>query len=167
MISHSSNCEHTSFLTHNSDSFYMSEWHRKIRAPTPYRVGGTSVQLNPKTMSYIGIGSLMFLAALMLMLPERNKPLLHDNRYQILAEYNSTYPLSKPVIKHSSTKYRIAVIADLDTDSKSKEKAIWFSYLKYGHLTISKDLKKVSITWDTNEIKLESKLSAGDRGYTI
>ena len=32
--------------------------------------------------------------------------------------YNSTYPLSQPVITPSGLRYRIGVIADLDTDSK-------------------------------------------------
>ena len=166
MVTLPSDLDHESLIAENPyDSFYMSEWHRKIRAPTPYRVGGTSIQLNPKVMSYIGIGSLIFIAAIMIMLPDRNKILLHDSRYQMLSEYNSTYPLSDPFKTDSHIKYRIAVIADLDTDSKSKDKKnIWFSYLKYGYLTISNDLSKVTVRWDAKDIKLESKLSAGDRG---
>ena len=148
------------------DTFYMNEWHRKIRAPTPYRVGGTSIQLNPRIMGYIGLGSLIFLAAIMLMLPDRHKISLHDTRYQILSDYNSTYPLSSPIVSDTNIRYRIAVIADLDTDSKSKEnKKVWFSYLKYGYFTISKDFKIMNVQWDAKDIKLESKLSAGDRGY--
>ena len=32
--------------------------------------------------------------------------------------YNNTYPLTQPVITPNGLRYRIAVIADLDTDSK-------------------------------------------------
>ena len=40
------------------------------------------------------------------------------------AIYNKTYPLSQPVITPEGMRYRIAVIADLDKDSKVKGKSL-------------------------------------------
>jgi hypothetical protein len=42
----------------------------------------------------------------------------HDFVHAVSSRYNNTYPLTRPVITPKGMKYRIAVIADLDTDSK-------------------------------------------------
>ena len=82
-------------------------------------------------------------------------------------DLDTTYPLTKPVKRNRQTMYRIAIVSDLDTDSKSGSKSsTWISYLKYGNLTISDDYKKIVITFD-GDIPLKSRLSEGGRGMEL
>lgn len=74
--------------------------------------------------------------------------------------YNSTYPLTRPIVNsHSHTTiYRIGIIADLDTNSKSKSKSSWSSYYKLGYLNVGASLATFEFKWDTDE---PMKISSG------
>ena len=151
-----------------NDSFCMNDWRRKVRAPTPYRVGGTAIQINQRTMTYFGIAVLLFLTALVLFLPAAEKRQPEDPRETLFPAYNTTYPLSPATVTTTGIRYRIAVVADLDTDSKSPTKDnTWFSYLKKGYLTFNTANNKVTVTWDPSLTTLESKLSQGGRGMEL
>ncbi|XP_045428100.1 soluble calcium-activated nucleotidase 1 isoform X5 [Pipistrellus kuhlii] len=65
------------------------------------------------------------------------------------------------------TRYRIAVIADLDTDSKAREENTWFSYLQKGHLTLSPSGDRVAVEWDPGPRVLESHLAEKGRGMEL
>ncbi|XP_046949874.1 soluble calcium-activated nucleotidase 1 isoform X2 [Lynx rufus] len=65
------------------------------------------------------------------------------------------------------TRYRIAVIADLDTESRAQEENTWFSYLKKGHLTLSDSGDKVAVEWDKGHEVLESHLAEKGRGMEL
>ena len=66
-------------------------------------------------------------------------------------------------------KYRIAVISDLDTDSKVNDKKnLWQSYLKLGYLTWDDQSEAVTIDWDKSDPEvLTSSLSIGGRGMEL
>lgn len=66
--------------------------------------------------------------------------------------YNSTYPLTRPIVNPHShhTIYKIGIIADLDTSSKSKSSTSWNSYLKLGFLTVGPS-PSFDFKWDTTE----------------
>uniref|UniRef100_A0A667I1S6 Galectin-3-binding protein n=1 Tax=Lynx canadensis TaxID=61383 RepID=A0A667I1S6_LYNCA len=81
--------------------------------------------------------------------------------------YNDTYPLSAPQRTPGGTRYRIAVIADLDTESRAREENTWFSYLKKGHLTLSDSGDKVAVEWDKGHEVLESHLAEKGRGMEL
>lgn len=81
--------------------------------------------------------------------------------------YNDTYPLSAPQRMPSGTRYRIAVIADLDTDSKAREENTWFSYLQKGYLTLSHSGDQVAVEWDPGYRVLESHLAEKGRGMEL
>ncbi|XP_056323823.1 soluble calcium-activated nucleotidase 1b isoform X2 [Danio aesculapii] len=83
------------------------------------------------------------------------------------ARYNDTYPLSPPEHTANGIRYRIAVIADLDTNSRSKKDNTWFSYLKRGHVLVSESGDSVSVEWDPNTVALESHLSEKGRGMEL
>ncbi|XP_074512698.1 soluble calcium-activated nucleotidase 1 isoform X3 [Sebastes fasciatus] len=83
------------------------------------------------------------------------------------SSYNDTYPLSPPEHTSQGTRYRIAVIADLDTSSRSDKKLTWFSYMRRGHLLVSKSLEKVAVQWDEDRVLLESHLSEKGRGMEL
>lgn len=81
--------------------------------------------------------------------------------------YNSTYPLSSPRIEaDGQISYRIAIIADLDTNSKAPD-GTWFSHYRKGWLTLNKERNKVSVQWDKTEVILSSDLSHKGRGMEL
>jgi len=58
--------------------------------------------------------------------------------------YNATYPFTAPTRTEKGVRYRIAIIADLDTNSKKGEEE-WISYLKSGSFYLDMDNNKVLI----------------------
>ncbi|XP_043107787.1 soluble calcium-activated nucleotidase 1b isoform X2 [Puntigrus tetrazona] len=83
------------------------------------------------------------------------------------SRYNDTYPLSPPENTASGIRYRIGVIADLDTNSRSQKDDTWFSFLKRGHLLVSDSGDSVSVEWDPEPVVLESHLSEKGRGMEL
>uniref|UniRef100_A0A673MKR3 Soluble calcium-activated nucleotidase 1 n=1 Tax=Sinocyclocheilus rhinocerous TaxID=307959 RepID=A0A673MKR3_9TELE len=83
------------------------------------------------------------------------------------SHYNDTYPLSPPEHTASGIRYRIGVIADLDTNSRSQKDNTWFSFLKRGHLLVSDSGDSVSVEWDPETVVLESHLSEKGRGMEL
>ena len=81
--------------------------------------------------------------------------------------YNDTYPLSPPEKTKHGIRYRIGVIADLDTASRSSKDQTWFSYMKRGYLTVSDSADRLELEWDAETVTLESHLAEKGRGrYT-
>ncbi|KAJ4931825.1 hypothetical protein JOQ06_010265 [Pogonophryne albipinna] len=91
----------------------------------------------------------------------------HSDTQQSNVGYNDTYPLSPPEHTPQGTRYRIGVIADLDTSSRSDKKLTWFSYMRRGHLLVSQSGDKVAVEWDTDKVVLESHLSEKGRGMEL
>lgn len=81
--------------------------------------------------------------------------------------YNDTYPLSAPVRTPQGTRYRIAVIADLDTNSRREKEMTWVSYMRRGYLLVSQSGDKVDVEWDVDRVVLESHLSEKGRGMEL
>ncbi|XP_077461904.1 soluble calcium-activated nucleotidase 1b isoform X1 [Stigmatopora argus] len=81
--------------------------------------------------------------------------------------YNGTYPLSPPVKTSFGVKYRIAVIADLDTASRGPDGRTWFSYMKRGYVTVSERGERLSVEWDQEIITLDSHLAEKGRGMEL
>lgn len=81
--------------------------------------------------------------------------------------YNDTYPLSPPEKTQHGIRYRIGVIADLDTASRSSKDQTWFSYMKRGYLTVSESADRLEVEWDAEIITLESHLAEKGRGMEL
>lgn len=90
-----------------------------------------------------------------------------DDDGQNLPKYNDTYPLSPPEHTAQGTRYRIGLIADLDTSSRSEQKMAWFSYMRRGYLLVSQSGDKVAVEWDNDRVQLESHLSEKGRGMEL
>lgn len=90
-----------------------------------------------------------------------------DTRQSRWPQYNDTYPLSPPEHTAQGTRYRIGVIADLDTNSRSEQKMTWISYMRRGHLLVSQSGDKVSVEWDADRVVLQSHLSEKGRGMEL
>lgn len=84
---------------------------------------------------------------------------------------NKKYPLTDPeYLPDGRIKYRIAIISDLDGDSKSPDEPYtWFSYFKQGYLVYDPVAKNVSIKWDpsTNGRKYKTNFSMNGRGLEL
>lgn len=81
--------------------------------------------------------------------------------------YNDTYPLSPPEKTKHGVRYRIGVIADLDTASRSSKDQTWFSYMKRGYLIVSDSADRLEVEWDAEAVTLESHLAEKGRGRLI
>lgn len=89
------------------------------------------------------------------------------NAQESLSQYNDTYPLSPPERTPQGTRYRIGVIADLDTNSSGDKKLTWFSYMLRGYLLVSQSGDKVAVEWDADRMVLETHLSEKGRGMEL
>uniref|UniRef100_A0A1A7XTX9 Soluble calcium-activated nucleotidase 1 n=4 Tax=Iconisemion striatum TaxID=60296 RepID=A0A1A7XTX9_9TELE len=87
--------------------------------------------------------------------------------HQFDTQYNDTYPLSPLERTPHGMRYRIGIIADLDTNSQSDTKLTWFSYMRKGYLLVSQSGDKVAVEWDTDRVLLESHLSEKGRGMEL
>ncbi|XP_056266229.1 soluble calcium-activated nucleotidase 1b [Pseudoliparis swirei] len=81
--------------------------------------------------------------------------------------YNDTYPLSPPEKTERGVRYRIGVIADLDTASRSSKEQTWFSLMKRGYLTVSDGADRLEMEWDAETVTLESHLAERGRGMEL
>ncbi|KAG7250057.1 hypothetical protein CRUP_029773, partial [Coryphaenoides rupestris] len=84
-----------------------------------------------------------------------------------MTPYNDTYPLSPPQRTRRGVRYRIGVIADLDTASRSSKEQTWFSYMRKGHLTVSESADRLEVEWDDEKVTLESHLAEKGRGMEL
>jgi soluble calcium-activated nucleotidase 1 len=134
------------------------------------------MKLEQKKMSIFqkGIIGLLFIVCVLLvivLLPvneqDPNKFIFKRNKAVLGRPYNSTYPLTLPTKLSDEWKFKIAIIADPDTTSKVEGKELWRSYLKTGYLSVSIDMKKVNVVWDSHLIPLDTRLSDGGRGAEL
>ncbi|RWS13209.1 soluble calcium-activated nucleotidase 1-like protein [Dinothrombium tinctorium] len=79
--------------------------------------------------------------------------------------YNRTYPLTPPLVFGNQVKYRVAVISDLDRDSKQGN--VWVSRLLRGFLIYYKNEKFIRFEWDSKPLLLQSKLTLNGRGMEL
>lgn len=163
----------------------LRDWRQALESPPNYRIGKRSMRIQTKFVTLVVIFCIVILFVRYLTLPRTS----HDEKYWdadsifrpnldtgyntfykefTSRQYNNTYPLTRPVRTAAGLTYRIAVVSDLDMDSKSKlEPNVWLSYLQKGYLFWNPTLNSVSITWDKSRIQLKSSLSQGGRGMEL
>jgi len=139
----------------------MKDWRTAISTPLTYRIGNSTLHFRSHL---VFAGCLIAVAVLMLFyFTQTGKA--RSRRVDGPYFYNNTYPLTPAVRLGQANRFRIAVVADLDTNSKVGEG--WVSYLQYGYLTISDSLNTVSVSWDVEEVELKGNLAAGGRGMEL
>lgn len=83
-------------------------------------------------------------------------------------DYNRTYPLTSPRSVSDGIEYQIALIADMDKNSKSdSQKNTWISYLLRGTLTWNGDDKHVAVHINESPIVLKSSYCLAGRGMEL
>lgn len=168
---------------------YSRDWRSALRTPPTYRIGNRTVRFNYHIAMLIG-----GVCALVILFyyvrgstsssdaswlknyasstsghrgGSSSKTIIEDE----LSSYNSTYPLTPPQVgRPGMVTYRIAMVADLDTNSKIENNGatLWRSYLKKGHLSYISSKDEIVITWDAGEpTTLESSFSLKGRGMEL
>lgn len=142
----------------------VHDWMQAIRRPTAYRVGNAKLHLKTRTVAYLMLFGSACLILILNILPQN----VSEKKCDCTAPYDDTYPLSKPYLSDKGLTYKLAMISDLDTNSKSNKKDnTWLSYLQTGNLTLSDDNSRVTIALDKEPITLTSSLSQGGRGMEL
>uniref|UniRef100_A0A1L8DXM0 Apyrase n=1 Tax=Nyssomyia neivai TaxID=330878 RepID=A0A1L8DXM0_9DIPT len=154
-------------------TMYIRDWRKALRSPPSYKVGNRTLRFRTH---FVWI--LVALACLVLVLLYVGPV----SKYQdtgastnwaaapsLNPTYNYTYPLSAPIITNGLQTYRIGIIADLDTESKSKgEKNVWRSFLKKGYLKYHPTKETIVVSWDKgDDTELTSSYALKDRGMEL
>lgn len=153
--------------------YTVNDWMKAVRTPTPYRVGNARFHLKPRMVAYAGMFATAVLILLIYFIPttQRTKlsmPCQRDFVDTLTKKVDTTYPLTEPIVTQHGIQYRIAIVTDLDTASKSgKKENIWLSFMVYGNLTLSDDHRKVTITFEAEPVTLTSSVSQGGRGMEL
>nr|XP_045623743.1 soluble calcium-activated nucleotidase 1-like isoform X1 [Procambarus clarkii] len=155
------------------------------RTPLSYRVGNSTLHVQTRFVTLVAVVGLISLLVLFMIMPtSRIGPSNltndlwghgeehghgHHHQRNWFTYYNSTYPLTAPIYSDRGyIKYRIAIVSDLDTNSKHPtEKDTWISHMKKGHLTVNIENEEVSVEWDKDIITLKSNMAHGGRGMEL
>lgn len=146
----------------------LRDWRKALRTPATYRVGNT-VRIQPQfivLISLIGV----FLLLLFYYNWWTTTQVHYTHKWTPSSRpYNTTYPLTAPVKSGDLITYRIGIVADMDTDSKSNTKPhMFYSYLKKGLLSYNLRTGHVGVTWDSQPpMLLTSTYSHKGRGMEL
>ncbi|CAK1596394.1 unnamed protein product [Parnassius mnemosyne] len=144
------------------------DWRKALRTPATYRVGN-AVRIQPQFVFLVALIGLLLLILFYYNWWTSSQTHSTYRWTSITRTYNATYPFSPPLKSGDIITYRIGIVADLDTNSKSNSKANTFnSYLKKGLLSYDPIKQYASVTWDTQPaILLSSTYSHKGRGMEL
>ena len=150
---------------------YLRDWRQALRAPHVYRVANSTFRIQSQYLALIFL--LLTVPLFLLGFPllrgvvrsSPSNPFLTQCRYY---KYNKTYPLSTPFKTLKGITYRIAIVSDLDHNSKSLDKKnIWHSIMKTGSLFWDPNTNFITILWDDRNQMLTSSLTMKGRGMEL
>lgn len=104
---------------------YLRDWRQALRAPHVYRVANSTFRIQSQYLAliFLLLSVPLFLLGFPLLRgivhPSSTNHFLTQCKYY---KYNKTYPLSAPIKTSKGITYRIAIVSDLDHDSKSSDK---------------------------------------------
>ncbi|XP_068632253.1 soluble calcium-activated nucleotidase 1 [Battus philenor] len=145
----------------------LRDWRKALRTPATYRVGN-AVRIQPQFVFLVGLVGL-FLLILFYYNWWTSSQIHTTHKWTNVARtYNATYPFTPPMKSGDTITYRIAIVADLDTNSRSKSKEYTYnSYFKKGLLIYDTVKQSVSVKWDTQTTLLSSTFSHKGRGMEL
>ncbi|KAM0728785.1 Soluble calcium-activated nucleotidase 1 [Formica fusca] len=149
---------------------YLRDWRQALRAPHVYRVANSTFRIQSQFLALILLilSVPVFLLAYPLLRSVVCSPpnqILTQCRYY---KYNRTYPTSMPIRTSKGMTYRIAIVSDLDHDSKLADKRdTWHSLMKTGSLYWNPTTNFLSVIWDDRTVILSSSLSMKGRGMEL
>ena len=150
---------------------YLRDWRQALRAPHVYRVANSTFRIQSQ---YLALIFLLLSVPLFLLGFPLLRGVVHSSpSNQFLSQcryykYNKTYPLSVPIKTSKGITYRIAIVSDLDHDSKSLDKKnVWHSIMKTGSLFWNPSTNFLSVVWDDRNHMLTSSLTMKGRGMEL
>lgn len=150
---------------------YLRDWRQALRAPHVYRVANSTFRIQSQYLALIFL--LLSIPVFLLGFPLLRGSLYSSSSNELLSQcryykYNKTYPLTTPLRTSKGITYRIAIVSDLDYDSKVLErKNTWYSFMKTGSLYWDPSSNLIYIVWDDRNHMLTSSLSMKDRGMEL
>ena len=134
----------------------MRDWRAAVSAPLTYRIGSSTLHFR---LHLVFLSCLISVAVLVLL----GLALTGSPTRASLGEVSrlAECPLTQQITSRGG-RYRLAVVADPDTDSKTGDG--WQSYLMTGELVVRGD--QVQVTWGQEKV-LTSNLGAGGRGMEL
>ncbi|XP_055636847.1 apyrase [Toxorhynchites rutilus septentrionalis] len=134
---------------------YLRDWRQALRAPPSYRIGNRTIRLQVHMIWPLAVlGTLLiFLVYIVSSATFMNGINLNSASKSSVSLYNHTYPLSSPIVSNGIYTFRIAVIADLDTNSRKKGEDSWSSYFMKGYLSYVPSKNSITVSWDDVEPK--------------
>ncbi|XP_033327403.2 apyrase [Megalopta genalis] len=146
----------------------LRDWRQALSAPHVYRVANSTFRIQSQYLALILLllSIPMFLLCFPLLRVRSSSDQLYTQcRYH---KYNKTYPLSTPIETVMGITYRIAIVSDLDHDSKILDrKNVWYSLMKTGSLFWNPSTTYVSIVWDDKASMLTTSLTMKGRGMEL
>ncbi|KOX72820.1 Soluble calcium-activated nucleotidase 1 [Melipona quadrifasciata] len=146
---------------------YLRDWRQALRVPHVYRVANSTFRIQSQ---YLALIFLLLSVPLFLLGFPLLRGVVHSSpSNQFLSQcryykYNKTYPLSVPIKTSKGITYRIAIVSDLDHDSKSLDKKnVWHSIMKTGSLFWNPSTNFLSVVWDDRNHMLTSSLTMKGR----
>lgn len=135
-------------------------WRNALRSPPTYKIGNRTFRL-PNHLVLVMALLLFVLVFFYLISPAAKSSgggggagLYHHHQGTAgRLPYNAVYPLTPAILRHGTqSTFRIAIVADLDTNSKSKASSnAWLSYLKMGYVTYNRATDAIDVSWDSGE----------------
>ncbi|XP_060521900.1 soluble calcium-activated nucleotidase 1 [Cylas formicarius] len=152
-------------LLNEDETVSAREWRKALRSHPTYRIVNKTIRGQTQFISVVGFTGLCVLIVLY-MYPRRGS---FGLRSPAISTYNYTYPLTRPIRTSSLHSFRIGIIADLDTNSKSdQEKNQWHSFLKTGYLSYNPANHAVVVTWDRSDVRqLKNSYALKGRGMEL
>lgn len=154
---------------------YVRDWKKTLRSPHVYRVAKYLTTSTFRIQSqYLALMFLLLSVPLFLFGFSSLRGIVHSlPSNQFLTQcrhykYNKTYPLSAPIKTSKGITYRIAIVSDLDRDSKNLDKKnVWHSIMKTGSLFWTPITNFIFIIWDDRSQMLTSSLTMKGRGMEL
>lgn len=150
---------------------YLRDWRQALRTPPSYRLGNRTIRLQVSMVWPLAVLGLIVLFLIYVVSRSTfavGGPSGSSLDRSSLIMYNHTYPLSSPIISNGIYSFRIAVIADLDTNSRVKGKDSWSSYLLKGYLSFIPAKGTITVSWDdVGPKQLKSSFSLKGRGMEL
>ncbi|KAL0841437.1 hypothetical protein ABMA28_015119 [Loxostege sticticalis] len=145
----------------------LRDWRKALRTPATYRVGN-AVRIQPQFVFLILAFGVFLLVVLYYNWWTTQIPTVH-RWMNTVRPYNATYPLTPPVVTGDLIAFRIGIVADLDTNSKSATKPHTYnSYFKKGYLSYHKTRNYVEVSWDLMPaMQISSTYSHKGRGMEL
>lgn len=154
-------------LINNNEKMIPRDWKKALRTPHVYRVGKNMFRLQAQfviLLLFLLLVTVIFLRYYMSYSTELPSPKPHICNHYV---YNETYPLTQPLRSRDEIIFDIAIVSDLDTNSKSIDKKnTWHSFMKKGTLTWKFSKNFITVKWN-KDVLLETDLSMKGRGMEL